>query len=179
MNPAGLILDGDRADGAVSAGRTDGRLQSAAELALRLALAGLYLFAAWGKLADPLDFARAVHNYKLLPASLVVPVALALPPWEALAGLGLISGLLYRGAVCSVLLQSGVFAAAVASAMARHLDLSCGCFGHALRSKADLGHIVLNGATFLASAWLLRRALKSAPQRLRPLGPRSRATARI
>lgn len=132
---------------------------------LRLALAGIYLYAAWEKIIDPLDFSRAIFNYRLLPMEAIVPLALMLPVWEALAGLGLVFGRLYRGSVAGILLMSIVFAAGVGSAIARGLDLSCGCFGSGAESKADWGHIVLNVSTAAAAVWLLLAAHRKAAVR--------------
>lgn len=142
-----------------------GRVVSAAHWLLRLAIAGLYLFAAWEKIIDPLGFSKAIFNYRLLPMEAIVPLALMLPVWETLAGIGLVFGRFYRGSVASILLMSIVFAVGVGSAIARGLDLSCGCFGSGVDSQADWGHIALNAATAAAAIWLLLRAHRRASAR--------------
>ncbi len=142
-----------------------GRIANAAHWILRLAIAALYLFAAWEKIIDPLAFSRAIFNYRLLPMEAIVPLALMLPVWEALAGIGLVFGRLYRGSVASILLMSIIFAAGVGSAIARGLDLSCGCFGSGADARADWGHIALNAATAAASIWLLLAAHRQASAR--------------
>jgi putative oxidoreductase len=133
---------------------------------LRLALAGIYVAAALGKLADPLEFARSVHNYRLLPESWVLPVALILPAWEMLAALALLLGPAFRGAALSLLGFSLLFAFGVASAVVRGIDLECGCFGHVLASKASWGHVLFNCATALAAFVLLFRARRRPPRPL-------------
>ncbi len=158
------------------------RLAPLVERLLRLALAAVYLVAAWGKLLDPLDFARAIHNYRLLPDAWIVPLALVLPPWEALAALALVTGRFYRGALMSMLLFSITFAVAVASAVARGLDLSCGCFGSGVSSRADLAHVGFNLGAAAAAAWLLHRTRRTSAQpvwsALLPADASSAATAR-
>lgn len=137
--------------------RTTSPLPLLAEVVLRAALAGIYLFAAWGKILDPLDFARAIHNYRLVPDLWIVPLALVLPVWEAVAAIALLAGRLYAGAVATIGFFSLLFAGAVASAVARGLDLACGCFGSGASSRADLAHVALNVAAAIAAGWLLHR----------------------
>jgi uncharacterized membrane protein YphA (DoxX/SURF4 family) len=97
-------------------------------LTARWVVGGVFLYASLDKIADPASFAQAVYNYRLLPLSLLHPFALLLPWLEAVAGLALIAGVWWRGAalLCSVLTLT--FTLAVASALLRQLDISCGCF---------------------------------------------------
>jgi protein-disulfide isomerase len=95
----------------------------------RLVGGAIFGWAALSKIGDPAATARAVRAYRLLPESLVGPVAHALPAVElALAAL-LLAGLATRivGLVASAAVA--VFIAAVASAGARGLKIDCGCFG--------------------------------------------------
>ncbi|MCP4571038.1 MAG: DoxX family membrane protein [bacterium] len=97
-------------------------------LACRLGVGGVFLYAAWDKLLHPQAFAQAIHFYHLVPASLLHPWAHLLPVLEIVVGLALVLGLLQRGAA---LLAGGltvVFMVAIAAALARGLDISCGCF---------------------------------------------------
>lgn len=97
-------------------------------LASRLIVGGVFIYAAIYKIADPLSFANAIWNYHLAPGSLINLSALVLPWVEMLVGLGLILGILYRG---SALLVNGLtimFMIALAFAVARGLDIDCGCF---------------------------------------------------
>jgi uncharacterized membrane protein YphA (DoxX/SURF4 family) len=97
-------------------------------LPLRIYLGGVFLYAAWFKIARPYDFALSVATYQILPQTLVNLVALVLPWLELCLGLALILGFWIRpgGALASGLLV--VFLAAVVAALARGLHLSCGCF---------------------------------------------------
>ena len=122
---------------------------------MRLALAGVYLFAAVPKLIDPWDFARAINNFRILPDSAVPWTALWLPAFEAVAALAVLTGLLHRGGLLAIAGLSGAFAAGVASAMIRGLDIECGCFGSTASSHANLEHLALNVGTLLAAVILL------------------------
>jgi putative oxidoreductase len=99
------------------------------EWTCRLALAAVFLAAAFGKLRDPYGFAVNLFAYRLLPAAWAAPAALVLPAIESVAALALITGLLWRGAalICGTLML--VFIAALAQAILRGIDIDCGCFG--------------------------------------------------
>lgn len=133
---------------------------------LRLGLAGVYIVAAIPKLLDPWTFARAIHNFRILPLEVIPSVALWLPPLEALAAIAVVTGLLYRGGLVWLTGLSLAFAAGIVSAIARKLDIDCGCFGSLARSSASWPHLLLNLAT--AAAGILLIAVRArTPQRRR------------
>jgi uncharacterized membrane protein YphA (DoxX/SURF4 family) len=97
-------------------------------LAGRLIIGFIFVAAATGKIADPEAFAQAILNYKVVSGTSVLVFATILPWMELLAGLGVFFGVATRG---SSLILSGtlmIFTVAVASAVMRGLDISCGCF---------------------------------------------------
>jgi putative oxidoreductase len=104
---------------------------------VRWLLGLVFLASALGKIADPAGFADSVAGYRLLPNSLVNPFAMVLPWLEAFVGLSLLNRVAHRsGALLAVVLNL-VFLGAVGSAMARGLDVDCGCFTVA-KSKVGL-----------------------------------------
>ena len=122
---------------------------------LRLGLVGAYLFAAIPKILDPWDFARAIWNFRMLPLFVIPPLALWLPVIEGFAAVALLTGLLHRGGLIILNVLSALFAAGIASAMARGLDIDCGCFGDAATSEANLSHLGLNLVLLAAGIILL------------------------
>lgn len=122
---------------------------------LRLALAGVYLGAAWPKIMDPWSFARAIGNFHILPHAWIPVTALWLPIVEAAAALALLTGVLRRGGLLLLTLLSVVFFVAVGSAVARGLDIECGCFGSTARLRAGLGHLILNAGLIGAGVVLM------------------------
>jgi len=98
-------------------------------LASRLIFGAVFVYAGVAKMIDAEAFASVIFNYHLLPARMVYGAAMVLPAVELVCGLALCAGVLTRGA--SVLLNAlmAVFLAAMALAMVRGLDVSCGCFG--------------------------------------------------
>ncbi len=102
----------------------------------RLAVGGVFLFASLDKLLHPAAFAKAVDHYHLVPYPLLHPFAHGLPVLEAIIGLALVLGIARRGAALLAAVLTVVFMIAIASALARGLDISCGCF------NTDGGHAV-------------------------------------
>ncbi|MBM4355040.1 MAG: DoxX family membrane protein [Deltaproteobacteria bacterium] len=99
------------------------------DLAARIYLGGVFLFAAWGKVLDPYSFAVNIATYQVLPLELVNLAALILPWVELAVGGLLILGVFTRAQALLVNGMLLVFIAAIASALYRELDLgTCGCF---------------------------------------------------
>lgn len=88
----------------------------------------LFAGAAWHKIAVPQAFALDVATYDILPLSLVNVMAIVLPWVEIVAGVMLLAGVRARAAALLVAGMMLMFIAALAIALARGLDMSCGCF---------------------------------------------------
>ena len=129
------------------------------ETLLRLGLGALFIFASFSKIADPAGFAASISNYRMLPELLVALMAAVLPWLELLCGLALLLNRWTPGASLLIVLMNAVFIVAIASAMARGLDISCGCFSTSgAGSRAGLARL-LEDLLFLAAAcWLYLRA---------------------
>lgn len=109
----------------------------------RLALAMIFLFAAYAKMKPPdgmpwsagsvrtslAMFAMGVDSYNMLPPWAVSPVANLLPPFEMLLGLWLLSGIGLRFSSLVAALLVASFVLVMVSAYERGLTISCGCFG--------------------------------------------------
>lgn len=139
------------------------------ELILRLALGGVFVFAGAAKLRDLQQFFLDVHHFSLTPWDVSIVLAMFLPWLEIVAGLALIARQLYLGAIAVSAAMSLVFLGAIASAWARGLDITCGCFGHENNATNFPRHLALNGA-MLAAALVLgvlarRRVLSESPPR--------------
>lgn len=106
-------------------------------VALRWIVAAVFLAAALPKIADPTSFATDIDNYRMVPDALIGPIAVALPLLEALVGVALVTGVHARGAA---LVASGLlvaFACGMVQAIARGIDLDCGCFGHVVETRVS------------------------------------------
>jgi len=99
-------------------------------LALRLALGGLFIAAAYFKLRDPLTFAEAIMAYRMgLPDALTQLATYAVPWTELFCAVALVLGLWTRAAAAVFIALIGVFLVGIVSVIARDLNITCGCFG--------------------------------------------------
>lgn len=125
-------------------------------VALRFVVAAVFLFAAFPKLADPVQFARDIDNYRLVPDALIGPLAIALPVVEVLIGAALVTGLAARGAAVVAGAMLAGFAAGMIQAMVRGIDLDCGCFGHYVEAQVS-GWTVARNITLLVGCVVIAR----------------------
>ena len=107
-------------------------------------IGGLFIYAGAVKIIDPVEFARDIDNYKMLPWQPSVWLALYLPWLEIFCGLALITRVFFRGGVFIVTALMSLFIIASIAAKARGLDVSCGCFGHASKYLNFSWHLVLD-----------------------------------
>ncbi len=84
------------------------------------------------KAYDLAGFADQINHFHLLPWPLVAGLAVFLPWLEMISGILLIVRKLELGALLIITGLLVVFTFALTSAWLRHLDIDCGCFGHAL-----------------------------------------------
>ena len=94
----------------------------------RVAVGATFIVASVYKIRDPGAFAKSIWYYHLVPGDLINLMALILPWIELLCGLALILGLFYHGAVVLVNVMMVTFIFALSIAIARGIDIDCGCF---------------------------------------------------
>ena len=123
---------------------------------LRLATGALFAYAGGMKALDPHGFALQVENYRILPHAPSVALALYLPCLEILCGCCLIFKILHRGALIITGSLMLIFIAALASAWARGLRISCGCVG-SNQGIANYGLDLLRDIAILACLVFLWR----------------------
>jgi uncharacterized membrane protein YphA (DoxX/SURF4 family) len=107
-----------------------GRVLKFVQIALRVALGAIFIYAGWVKLQDPWQlFAAGVASYEMLPMWAVEIVARTLPWFEILLGLVLISGFFMR--ISSTILTAllAVFFTLIVRAYLQGKEINCGCFG--------------------------------------------------
>lgn len=97
----------------------------------RLLFGAVFVYAGAQKMADPAAFASVIFNYQMLPAKFVYGAALIMPAVEVACGFALWVNSLARGASVILNVLMAAFMGAMGVAMARGLDVSCGCFGGA------------------------------------------------
>ena len=128
--------------------------------AARLVLGGVFVVAGALKIPDPAAAVRAVRAYRLLPESLVAPVAFGLPVLEIAVGLALLIGVFVRTAALAAAVLLVLFLVGIGSAWARGLRIDCGCFGNGREVAAGRTAYpleVLRDGVLLGVALLLAR----------------------
>jgi uncharacterized membrane protein YphA (DoxX/SURF4 family) len=125
---------------------------------LRLVVGGIFVYAGVVKILDPAGFATDVANYRVLPLVLVNFVAITLPWVETVVGILMVMGFWLPGSALVITGLMGVFLAAIGQALARGLDIRCGCFGTIEGGKMDALTLVRDIALFVCAAWLYWRA---------------------
>jgi len=97
---------------------------------LRVALAAVFLYAAYVKLREPwLVFAIAIDAYGILPEPAVLATARTLPWCELALGVILLSGFGLRYAAIAAAALLGTFFTVMVIAYSKGLAIDCGCFG--------------------------------------------------
>ena len=120
-------------------------------LAIRLYIGGLFVYASWHKIVHPELFALDVATYDVLPLVLVNPMAIILPYVELIAGVMLIVGFRARAGAVMVIGMLFMFAVALVLALAKGLDVSCGCFASQTMEEDPLTWMTL----FRDLMWIL------------------------
>jgi putative oxidoreductase len=122
----------------------------------RLILGGLFIYASYDKILNPLAFAQIIHNYRLLPPSLINLPAMVIPWIEFIAGILLITGFRARGADLIIAGMLVVYIFMLAEALSRGININCGCFSTASGIKSNLAlRIVEDVGMFLLSLQIL------------------------
>ena len=135
-------------------------------LPLRLALGGLFLYAAVNKLTGYESlrfFSKSVEAFQLgpviglekLPDWAVLFATVATPWVEVLAGALLIGGLFTRAAAAAIGLLLVMFTAMIIRALALGMEVKCGCFGEGWSFCGDTispCNLVQNGAMLAIAA---------------------------
>lgn len=124
-------------------------------LLLRLILGGIFIWASIDKIANPDKFATAVRNYLILPMEVTNLVAIILPWVEMMCGILLIVGFKTKS---NALVLTGllfIFNIALLIALARGLDISCGCFDVDSKSTINGWYVLRDWSLLLAGVILV------------------------
>lgn len=131
-------------------------LSDVVTLVIRFLIGALLIAAGALKAGHFNDLAAAIATFRILPESAIAPLAVLLPFFEIGVGLYLIAGLFTRAVATIACIQFVVYAAAIASAVVRHIPADCGCFGPQDQAPADWPHVLVDlalAAVCAAIAW--------------------------
>jgi len=131
---------------------------AAVTLIIRVLTGALFIAAGASKAGHFKDLAAAIAGFRILPEAAVGPLAVVLPFFEIGLGLYLVAGLFTRAAAVVAAIQLVIYAAAIASAVVRHIPANCGCFGPQDTATADWPHVLADLALAAVCALLAWRA---------------------
>jgi uncharacterized membrane protein YphA (DoxX/SURF4 family) len=94
---------------------------------VRWVLGSVFIYAGTMKLLDPEIFAVLMEAYGIIPENLLMPIAIALPAAEVVAGIGLLVDI--KGSLAAIAGLLVLFTAILAYGIWMGLDVDCGCFG--------------------------------------------------
>ena len=98
-------------------------------VALRLAIGLLFIYASASKLAYPEKFYPIIVAYQIVPSSIVPLLVTICLPWIQMSvGAMFAIGIWPRANALFLAILTFVFMVAIASTLARGLELDCGCF---------------------------------------------------
>ena len=123
-------------------------------LIFRLALGGVFIFAAIPKIISPENFAASIANYRMLPNAWLNLMAITLPWVELLAGALLVAGVWVRASAWAVTAMCVMFLIAIASAVSRGLNIDCGCFGTVAGRRIGMTSLAFDAALLAMAVWL-------------------------
>lgn len=129
-------------------------------LLARIALAAVFLYAAYMKLRDPwMIFAMEIDAMHVVPGNMVEPVARTMPWLELAIGLLLLTGLQLRYVASAATALLGFFFTLLLILYVRGFQGDCGCFG----PGEQLGPKTLarDGALVLLSIWVTWQAFSA------------------
>ena len=136
---------------------------------VRVALGAMFVYAAWMKLREPWAlFAISIDSYQVLPIWAVEMVARGLPWFELLLGVWLVAGVYRRISSVAASLLLALFFSLMVRAMAKGMQIDCGCFGPGERLS---GVTLLRDGALLASSLFVTFMALWSPRRAVPLVP--------
>ena len=107
-------------------------------LIIRLIIGGIFIYASIDKIIAPGEFAKIIHNYRLVHPNLINTMAIIFPWFELIAGIGLITGFRYKGSNFIILCMLLIFIIALGINFVRGVNISCGCFSSSSSANSNL-----------------------------------------
>jgi putative oxidoreductase len=119
----------------------------------RLFLAAVFVYSGYVKLQEPLQFAVAIHAYKLAPETMEYPLATYLPWLELLLGLLVLSGWKIRYSAMAATGLLFFFIVILSITYARGIEANCGCFS--LDDRISIKTIVRDSLFIIPAIFLV------------------------
>jgi uncharacterized membrane protein YphA (DoxX/SURF4 family) len=121
-------------------------------LLAQVAIGLLFVVSGLAKIWSSEAFALQIHNFRVMPMWPENLVAMTLPWVELLAGLSLVLRVRPRGGALVASVLMAFFTLLIAVALARGLDVECGCFGTADATRVGFVKLGQNFGMLVLSA---------------------------
>lgn len=99
------------------------------KMILRILVSLVFVVAGVLKLRDPIAFSDGIAAFLVFPNGSINALAMVIPWFEIFTGIGILIGRTRSAGALAACGLSACFAVLYASALARGLDVTCGCFG--------------------------------------------------
>jgi uncharacterized membrane protein YphA (DoxX/SURF4 family) len=110
----------------------------------RIVIGCILIAAALAKIGAAQQFALQIENYDFIPVGYENLIAITLPWVELLAGLTLVFGVWARAGAWLAVALMVAFTGGVIQALARGLNVECGCFGTADATRIGVRKLTEN-----------------------------------
>ena len=112
------------------------------QLLARFILGGIFIYASFHKIFNPVQFAQIIENYQLFPQFSIHLIAIILPWIELIAGLFLVTGHMEKGSAMILSSLLVMFIIAIGINIIRGLDFDCGCFTSSGKGDAPISLLI-------------------------------------
>jgi putative oxidoreductase len=123
-------------------------------LIFRIILGTLFLLASTSKAVEPAIFAEEIANYKILPELLVNIMAITFPWIELICAVFIITGVRLKSATFILGLLLIVFSIGVFIAMAKGLNINCGCHTQVMAEEIGMTKLIENTGLLLITLYI-------------------------
>jgi uncharacterized membrane protein YphA (DoxX/SURF4 family) len=123
----------------------------------RILLGLVFIAAALPKIGDAASFAAQIHNYRMVPVVFENVMGILIPWIELVVGLALVLGVRARAGSLAAGVLMIIFTVAVGQAVARGLDIECGCFGTGDGARVGFLKLLEDGVYLALAAIGLQR----------------------
>lgn len=121
---------------------------------MRALISAVFIYASINKISHPLEFAKQVASYDILPLQVVYPFSFTLPFLELLCGFLIWIPKVKISANCLNLLMMLIFIIAISYALILGKNINCGCFGDS--ERIDISKLLMDAGLLLIIIWVLR-----------------------
>jgi putative oxidoreductase len=125
-------------------------------LLFRLIVGVVFIYASVYKIIEPEQFAKSITYYKALPVAVVNIMAVVMPWLELFTGAMLVFGVFSKSNAFIIAIMLFIFIIAVSQALARGIDISCGCFRAEGGERIGAGLLIRDVIYFLMCLQIMR-----------------------